>query len=165
MRFKRIILFLVLSLLLCESSFLCEGYEDLKNIGSKFEVIIEELARKDDVKTIGLTKERLRTVAELRLRKEGMTIVDKASLEIPIVYVSVIVVGLAYDINFLICEWAELRRLPFTKGILATIWAEGATGTHGDDSEEIVSGLNTLFDEFFNEYYKANPKEKKKMRT
>lgn len=163
MRFKRIILFLVLSLLLCESSFLCEACEDLKNIGNKFEVIIEDFAKKDDVKTIGLTKEKLRTVAELRLRKEGMTIVDKASLEIPIVYVNVIVIGQApaYHINLIICEWVELKRLPFTKGVMAALWARGVRA-YGENSEEIVSNLNILFDEFFNDYYKANPKEARK---
>ena len=134
----------------------------MRNIGSKFEIIIEDFARKDDAKTIGLTKERLRTVAELRLRKEGITIVDEASREIPIVYVSVIVIGLACNVELRIYEWVGLQRLPSPKWILAAIWEDAQIGTHGGDPEFIVSGLNKLFDTFFNDYYKANPKEKKK---
>ena len=171
-RFKRIVLFLVLSLLLCETSFLYEQYQNLREIGSKFEVVIEDFAREKDIKKIGLTKERLRTVAELRLRKEGMTIVDEKNREIPadekseipMVYINVNVVGLAYNINLMICEDVVLKRPSSVTWILAPIWGRSITGTHGGRSEEIISSLNMLLDGFFNDYYKANPKEKKEVR-
>ena len=161
MRLKRIVLFFVLILLLCETSFLYEMYETLRNIGSKFEVVIDE----EDPKKIGPTKERLRTVSELRLRKEGITIAGEASLEIPCIYVIVSVVGSAYNINLMIREWVELKRLPSPKWILVGIWSKDFTGIHARDPEYIVSSLNILFDEFFNDYYKANPKEKKEARS
>jgi len=158
LRFKRIVLFLVLSLLVCETSFLYEQYEALKNIGNKFEVKID---LSEDAKKIGLTEEKLRTVSELRLRKEGMTIVDETGLEIAIVYVNVIVVGTAYHLNLLICEWVVLIR-PYAKWALVATYMQEGSGTHGGIPEWIVSSLNKLFDEFFNDYYKANPKENKK---
>jgi len=161
---KRILLFLVLSLLLCETSFLYEKYEALRNIGNKFELLIEDFAR-DDAEKISLTKERLRTVAELRLRKEGMLIV-KEGLEIPMIHVKATVVGLAYEVSLTIYEWAVLTRFitPFKWTIVATWWGS-IVGNHGGDSDEIISRLNELFDTFFNDYYKANPKEKKEARS
>ena len=167
MRFKRIVLFLVLSFILCETNLSYEQYLHLREVGSKFEVAIEEL-RKEDIKKIGLTEERLRTVAELRLRKEGMTIVNEKSRkvpaegerhEIPVVYVNVCIVGPAYNIDLMICEDVVLKRPSSVTWIFAPTWGREITGTHVGDSEKIISSLNQLFDSFFNDYYKANPKE------
>ncbi|GAI32249.1 unnamed protein product [marine sediment metagenome] len=153
-------LFLVLSFLLCEPTFLYEDYEVLKDIGSKFTITIE-----GDAKKIGLTEEGLRTIAELRLRKEEITIVDEASREIPIVYVNINMVGPVYNVDLMIYDWAELKRRPSPNWTLVAIWTQGETGIHGEDAEWIVSSLNELFDSFFNDYYKANPKEKKRAET
>ena len=70
MRFKRIVLFLVFSLLLCETNFLHAQHKALRNIGSKFTIVIEDFPRKREAKKIAPTRERLRTVAEMRLRKK-----------------------------------------------------------------------------------------------
>ena len=160
MRFKRIMLFLVLSFLLFETSFLCGGYKELRNIGSKFMVLIEHLD--EDAKKIGLTEKRLITVTELRLRREGITIVPidvEASYKTPYVYVNVNIVGRAYNVSLEIHEWVDLRRIPIAHGCVATIWNISRTGTHGEDPEHVISSLNKALDEFFNDYYKANPKE------
>jgi len=161
MRLKRIVLFLVLSLLLCEISFLY-GHENLRNIGSEFVVLI---GRADENgKKIGLTKNRLRIVSELRLRKEGMKVVaekDASPIKIPNIHVSVHVVGTAFHVELRVIEWVGLMRLPTAIGGPAFTWEQGITGTHGGDPEFIVSNLNKLFDDFLNDYYKANPKEKK----
>lgn len=158
MRFKRTMLFLVLSFILCETSFLYENYEMLENIGNKFRVTIEYLD--EYAKKIGLTEERLKTVAELRLRKEGITIIDEYSREIPVVYVRVQMVGTACNIDLKIHEWIGLPRFyPSWKWILVPIWSDSMLGSNIGNPETIVSSLNKLFDNFLNDYYKANPKE------
>jgi len=65
----------------------------------------------------------------------------------------------------MICELVELKRLPPPHWTTVGVWVQTITGTHGGHYEEIVSSLNILFDEFFNDYYKANPKEKKEVRS
>ena len=157
MRFKRIVIFLFLNFLLCETSFLYGQFTNLINIGSKFKIIIEDL--NEDAKKIRLTEERLRTVVELRLRKEGIIITDEVSLEIPIVLVSVTMVGSAYSVTLMIAEMVKLKRLPPPHWTLVSPWVKAITGTHIGDPEQIVSSLNRLFDIFLNDYYKANPKE------
>jgi len=164
MIFKRIVLFLVLSLLLCETNFLYGQYKALRNIGDEFCVIIADFPRKEAFKKIGLTEERLRTVTELRLRREGMKIVTEKEVtyKTPHIYIGVTVVELAYSIHLRICEWVGLQRLPSPHWTIAAIWDQGFTGIHSGQPEFIVSSLNKLLDEFFNDYYKANPKENKK---
>ena len=158
MRLKRIVSFLVLSFLLCETSFLCGGYEELGNIGDKFCVLIEILGRSEA--KIGLTEKRLRTVTELRLRREGMKVVTEVTRKTPFIYVNFRVIGQAYHVTLEIHEWVELERIPITHGTIATTWNKAFYGGHERDPERIVSGLDQLFDAFFNDYYKANPKEK-----
>ena len=160
MIFKKILLFLLFILLVFGTDFLHGGnWQNLRNIGSKFEMIIEALDK--DAEKIGLTENRLKTVVELRLRREGITIVDVSSdLEIPYVYINVNVVGNAYNVKLDINEWVDLERIPVSRGCTATVWEVFITGTHGGKSENIVDSLNILFDDFFNDYYKANPKKK-----
>jgi len=159
MALKRITLFLVLSLL-CEIGFLYGDYEVLRNIGTKFRVLIESPTESEA--KIGLTKKRLGIVTELRLRKEGMKIVSgkEAILETPFIYVNTRVVGKAFHIRLEVLEWIELKRIPPPNETLATTWKMAFTGINGRDPEYIISSLNILFDGFFNDYYKANPKEK-----
>ena len=158
MRLKRIVLLLVLSFLLCKTNLLCGQFNVLENIGDKFCVLIEILG--EDEKKTGLTEKRLRTVTELRLRREGMKVVTEVTRKTPFIYVNVSVVGPVYDIALEIHEWVELERIPITHGTIATTWNKAFYGGHERDPERIVSGLDQLFDAFFNDYYKANPKEK-----
>jgi len=161
MRFKKIIVFLVLNFLFFGTNFLHgETWKNLRNIGSEFEVAIEYLPK--DAKKIGLTRNRLITVVELRLRREGITIIDisKSDFEPPLVYINVNVVGKAFNVSLNIYERIQLKRIPGSQGLSANVWQINQTGTHADDPEYIVSALNKLFDDFFNDYYKANPKKK-----
>ena len=173
MIFKKIIVFLVLNFLFFGTNFLHgEDVSNLTNIGNKFIVVIENLSE-DAIKT-GLTNKRLRTVTELKLRREGITIEDrdikglpiedgiKKLLYTPFFYVNVHVVGVAFHARIQVAEWIELKRIPISQGCTAVIWSKGFTGSHGGDPEFIISGLNQIFDEFFNEYYKANPKKKER---
>lgn len=158
---KKIIVFLVLNFLFFGTNFLHgRHWVNLKNIGSKFTVVIEDLH--EDAEKIGLIRNRLKTVAELRLRREGITIIDnlKSDLETPAVYINVNVVGKAFNVELAIDEWVHLKRIPVAQGCFAVVWDFSITGTHADDGEYIVSAINRLFDNFFNDYYKANPKKK-----
>jgi hypothetical protein len=124
----------------------------LKGIKS-ITVSIEDLS--DDAIKIGLAKERLQTVIELRLRKEGIKIVEP--LFSPYLYVNIRVVGRAFHVYLSIREGVILER-DKTISCLATTWWHGSTGTHTDNPEFIVSSLSELLDFFLNDYYKANPK-------
>jgi len=97
----------------------------------------------------------------LRLRREGIKIVGiEADYKIPTIYVIAHVVGSAFNISLEVKEWVKLERIPISKGLNATIWRRAFLGIHGGNPEMIVSCLNQIFDVFFNEYYKANPKKK-----
>ena len=130
----------------------------LENIGNKFEVLIERLS--EDAKKIGLTKERLRIVIELRLRKEGMIIIGPSDdPDIPVVSVNVNVVSTAFNVELCIKELIEIQRKPSPVLCYVVTWGVGRTGTHGNDSEFIVFSLSKCLDFFLNNYYKANPKK------
>ena len=131
----------------------------LVNIGNKFEILIGNL--NEDAKKIGLTEERLRTVTELRLRKEGMDIKNASTnLNMPYVCVTITVVGAAFGIDLRIKEVVEIQRKPLPVFCTTSTWGASSIGTHIGDPEFIVSGLSQLLDEFLNDYYKANPKKR-----
>jgi len=139
-------------------SYLSSNSDCLKNIGKKFIVVVEGLS--GDARKIRLTRERLKTVTELKLRKEGMDIRELSDiLDTPVVYVNVNVLREAFNISLCIMERVEIQRISFSKFCNATTWSRGTTGMHGNDPEFIVSALSGLLDEFLNDYYKANPKK------
>lgn len=120
---------------------------------------------------IGLTRERLKTITELRLRREGIiiktekdiSVIDESRGNIPIVvpilYVNANVGDRAYSIDLEIQEAVRLERDPSII-CLATTWVTGIMGTHGKKQELIITALSELLDDFLNDYYKANPKKK-----
>lgn len=139
-------------------SYLSSSRNCLVNIGSKFSVVIEGLT--EDAKKIGLTKERLRTVTELRLRKEGMIITGPSDdPDIPVVSVNVNVVNTAFNVELCIKELIEIQRKSSPVLCIVVTWGVGRTGTHGNDSEFVVFSLSKCLDRFLNNYYKANPKK------
>lgn len=164
MRLKKIIVFLVLNFLFFGTNFLHGGdLLNLMNIGNKFIVAIGDL--NEDAIKIGLTEKRLRTITELRLRREGITIVSEdmnGTLSNPHFYVDVHIIGAAVHFKVEIHEWVELKRLPILQKCPAITWSLGMTGTHSGDPEFIISGLNQIIDRFLNEYYQANPKKKQR---
>jgi len=132
--------------------------ECLVNIGNKFEILIAEPF--GDTKEIRLMKGRLKTVTELRLRKEGFVITElSGDSNMPHVYIAVTVVRMAFNVELCIRELVEIQRKPSSVLCVVSTWYASYTGTHGNDSEFIVSGLSQLLDKFLNDYYKANPKE------
>lgn len=115
-------------------------------------VVIEDLSK--DAADIGLTKERLRTRAELRLRQARFRPDRQAGTEY--VYVRVNVVGSAFSVR------VEFRRtLSYTvsqviRQISATTWDHGGVGAHGGSSEYVVQSLDASLDAFLNDYLAAN---------
>ena len=109
-------------------------------------------------KIIGLTEERIRTRCELRLRQYGLEPVPVDDQMPEFVYIGIHVVGTAYH------TWVEFGRpVVFNSGkelykTSGKTWFRSETGTHGGDAEFILRGLDSLFDEFLNEYLKANSK-------
>lgn len=132
--------------------------EDIKSIPLKglkgLWVLVENLPQ--GAQDIGLTRERIQTVTELKLRREGL--IAKFDYASPYFYVAINVSGLAFNVLVSVEDWVTLER---DKTILcrAKTWLTGTTGTHGRDSEYIIGGLERLIDSFLNDYYKANPKK------
>ena len=160
MKPKKILLFLSFIILVYGMNFLYGQYwENLRNIGNKFKVLIEDIS--NDAEKIGLTRSRLTTVIELRLRREGIKIINKrTSPKTPLVYISVTVLGDAFNVSLKIIELVNLERVSGDMGAFVITWHSDLIGTHGNNPEYIVASLNNVIDELFNDYYKANPKKK-----
>lgn len=158
MRYKKILLLLFfLSLTVYMNTFSQSKdsvySEPLKGI-RRLKVLIETL--NEEAKKMGLSEERLRTVVELKIRREGIEI-SPAHLYAPYIYLNVIVIGNAFNIVIQIKELVKLERDPFIN-CLAVTWIEGVTGHHGNDSEYIVSRVSSHVDTFLNHWYIANPR-------
>ncbi len=117
---------------------------------------IEQL--NEAAKRIGLSEERIRTRYALRLREYGLEPVPVSDQIPQFVYIGIHVVGMAFH------TWVEYGR-PVVFDSEKTLytasgktWFRSETGTHGADPEFILHGLDGLFDEFLNEYLKANSK-------
>jgi len=107
---------------------------------------------------IGLTKDRIQTRMELRLRSAGLTPGNDYSKNGAYLYVNINVAGDAYSIavNYqrLVGFITGNRRYRHT----AITWHSGYAGTHADNVAFIINSLDGLLDEFLNEYLKVNQK-------
>jgi hypothetical protein len=119
-------------------------------------VVVEGLSA--DAGSIGLTKERIRTRVELKLRSAGLTPSNDVNKNNAYLYVNIGVIRNAYNIS------VEYKRLvDFTTGNLryqkmATTQNFSNAGMHGNDAAYIMNVLNILLDRFLNEYLKVNQK-------
>ncbi len=107
---------------------------------------------------IGLTKDRIRTRVELRLRSAGLTPGNDSSKNHALLYVNINVGNGAFSTSV---EYN--RRVEFTTGnrrygSFGTTWTAASTGTHGRDAAYIVNWLDQHLDKFLNAYLKANQK-------
>ena len=109
-------------------------------------------------KIIGLTEESIRTRYELLLRQYGLEPVSTSDPKPEFLYLGIHVVGTAFH------TWVDFGRpVVFNVGKASytapgKTWFRSETGTHGGDPEFILQGLDSLFNEFLNEYLKANSK-------
>ena len=111
----------------------------------------------DAAAEIGLTKNRLQTRLELRLRQAGLVPAGFGGSPSGYLYLRVTVTSGAFciDLNFnrtVSFSDAGLEHIVFG----AAVWSTGSTGTHGSNPEYIVGTLDKTLDEFLNEYLKVN---------
>ena len=133
----------------------CTGYQcfELFNACRPTSLIVEDLPER--AAEIGLTKERIQTAAESRLRAARLYHPSSPSLESPsYLYVNVHVVGQAFSISVGYRRW--LHNEEFDLGGIASTWHTGATGTHGGDAGYILQTLSEHLDLFIVEYLRAN---------
>ena len=115
--------------------------------------------RSEDAKKIGLRNKDMEELVENRLRVARLYVKDlnghfdvyggyPATLD---VFVSVL--GAAFRINL---EYTKNVRDEFGASGLATTWNGGTFGTHGKDSDYIMSVLSRQMDKFLVEYLRVN---------
>ncbi len=112
-----------------------------------------------EARSIGLTRDRIQTRAELRLRSAGLTPGNDFSKNGTALHVNVNVIGDAFSIAV---EYK--RRVEFTTGNrryrhVAMAWDSGTTGTHSrTGAVYIMNALDRQLDKFLNAYLKVNQK-------
>ena len=119
-------------------------------------VVIERLSV--DAGRIGLTKDRIQTRVELRLRSAGLTPGNDFSKNESSLYVRVKIGGSAYS-----AAVEYKRQVVFITGnrryrYLATTWESASIGTHARSRVYIMNALDQNLDKFLDEYLKANQK-------
>lgn len=112
-------------------------------------LLVEGLS--EDAAGIELTKERIRTIAEGRLRAARLY---TAETQWPYLYVNINVVGPAF--SFAVHYMKNLYD-PLSDATLAvSTWRRGQTGTHGGNAGYILQGLSEHLDRFVLEYLRVN---------
>ena len=119
-------------------------------------LIVEDLPA--SASEIGLTRERLQTLAESRFR--AARLYDDADPFVDLLdtlsflYINVNVVGRAFSTSL------EYRKPVFDRASRvpwkATTWNSGVTGTHDGDTGFIVQGVSEHLDRFIVEYLRVN---------
>lgn len=126
-----------------------------------FRVIIEDLDR--DAISDGLTLQQLRTDAELRLRKAGITVKDEGG-DAPYLYINLNAMkgedGLyAYSIVVQVNRLVMVK-CPPEDFFYAVVWDKNAVGTVGAlKIRQVRDHINDVVDRFINDYLAANPKK------
>ena len=128
----------------------------LFNYCEQIGLIVEDLP--DSAVEIGLTEERLQTLAESRFR--AARLYDDTDLLVDLLdtlsflYINVHVVGRAFSIRLAYHKpvYDRASRVPGK----ATTWNSGVTGTHGGDAGFIVQGVSEHLDRFIVEYLRVN---------
>ena len=100
---------------------------------------------------LGVTEERLRTVAESRLRAARLFRAEGSG---PVLWVEVGVVGLAYLIQV---DLLRSMRNPYTETWApVTTWEGGGFGAHGGNAGFIMQGVSEYMDGFIGDYLRVN---------
>lgn len=110
----------------------------------------------------GLSLDRLQTVIELRLRKEGLRINEKSDVVIhvhlDVCHLSILPddMGIDYECELAVLQGVTLERDPGVS-LLCITWNKKVDGQAdiGDD-KAIVESIEELLDEFMNSYLSAN---------
>lgn len=126
------------------------GFDRFKlwNSCGPMSLLVESLP--EDATNIGLTKEAIVTSVRSRLRAARLYV----SGVTPYIYVNVNVVGRAFGIGIGYNKWV-FDPASNEEG-MATVWTIGSTGTHGRNSNYIVSSVSQHIDKFIDEYFRVN---------
>ncbi|MCX6141968.1 MAG: hypothetical protein NTZ35_01990 [Ignavibacteriales bacterium] len=113
----------------------------------------------DATKDFGLTAERIRTKCDFKVRQMHLEPVDFKVTYPPQPYQLMVSVQIN-RISFLV-EIHFLRRVSYKVGkrdfeMYATTWSQNIFGSHGSDSDYVLSALEAIMEEFLNAYVKAN---------
>jgi len=111
-------------------------------------LIVEGLGEED--KEIGLTEDRIRTIAESRLR--AARLYTDGALSYPYLYVRITVYANAFNIDVDLYQSVQRGGLHYP----AITWEAGITGTHGGNAGFILQSLSEYMDEFINDYLRVN---------
>jgi hypothetical protein len=114
-----------------------------------------------DNSQIGLTEKIIRTRCELRLRQAGLEPIPSRKIADEYLSVAVNVLSTAFMVSVRFCRSGifDGGKTPYL--IHAVTWQKNFYGTHSNDPEFIMSGLDARLDSFINEYLMANAKQEK----
>ena len=100
---------------------------------------------------LGLTEDRISTMAESRLRAARLYDVDAGTW----LFVNVNIVSLSYSQSM---EYFKpVRDVPSGEAGFAVTWRDrGSTGTHGGNADFILEALSEYIDTFIREYRRVN---------
>lgn len=162
MNHKKILLLIFFSLIIIKDAI--PGHTQLTYDYSKTLKGLTELRlyvgdlSEDAIKT-GITKERIKTITELKLRREGITIAEEGdALLFIVVYVRDRVMLITLDIY----DGIILYRDPSIEHIAGIVWHSLRWGYEEPSisAKHIYSTLSEQLDEFLNDWYKVNPKKR-----
>ena len=128
------------------------GFDRFKlfNECGPMDLLVADYKDDADWADIGLTVDRIQTMAESRLR--AARLYDAPAL--PYLYVDVNAAGRSYSLS------VEYKKVVYDRVSdetnYATTWSAGSTGTHGGDAGFILQGLSEDLDRFILEYLRVN---------
>jgi len=118
-------------------------------------LVVEELP--DDAKEIGLTRRRLLSATEARLRSARLYTDDYERSQGAYLYVNVLVVGRAFNLTV---QYNKSLYDPLSDLFLtAATWTRGNTGAHGGDAGYIMQAVYEKIDEFLLAYLRVNEED------
>ncbi len=153
--FIRILVFLCITSLGWAQSSKIESLRGLRAIS----VVIEDLG--PDEESLGLTKSRLQTRVELRLRRSGITVLEDA---IPFLYININVKKVPTGLYAVATEVSLKQQVYLVRDssieISGVTWNVASVGTVGENrlARSILDHVGKYVDEFANDYLAANPR-------
>ena len=153
--FVRILVFLWMTALGLAQSSKIESLRGLQAVS----VVIEDLG--PDAESLGLTKSRLHSQVELRLRRSGITVLEDA---IPFLYININLKKVPTGLYAVATEVSLKQQVYLVRDssieITGVTWKVGSVGTVGEDrfAKSILNHVTRYVDEFANDYLAANPR-------
>ena len=115
-------------------------------------LLVEDLHK--GAAAIGLTKEDITVAARSRLRAARLYSADRKKTVGSFLLAQVSVVGAAFSSELLyfkrVVDLATIVEFP------TVTWSVGSTGTHGENSEHVLSSVSRHMDRFIDEYLRVN---------